>query len=270
MKKTAAMIAGLVFISMLWALSATAQQEAAAPGEQKAEQPAETQAASGPMEKANQLLDTKDMGNLKKAIGIYENILENKPDNFGAAWRCAFACREYALQAQHQQVEDWKDICAEYGEKGMGYAQKAMDLKPDKPHGYFFYGLSVGVYSDGVGLVTALKEGLKDKTQKNLEKAYEIDKTFQNGGPMLALGRFWQKVPWPYHDEDKAMQYYRELQDSPYFGKKVERYIFPAEILADKWGDEPKKEARQLLQKALETTDDPYWEQHARKLLEDL
>jgi hypothetical protein len=130
--------------------------------------------------------------------------------------------------------------------------------------------LSVGVYSDGVGLITALKEGLKDKTQNNLERAYEIDKTFNHGGPILALGRFWQKVPWPYHDEDKALKYYRELQNTPHFGKETQSYIWLAEILADKWGKEPKKEARQLLEKAVAQATDPYWKEKAEEQLEDL
>ena len=254
MKKTVTMGLGLVFtLLMLFAHPAFCAVDSA-----------------DSTKRANELLETMEMEPIQQAIGIYESILEKEPDNFEALWHSAKACREYAIQAQHQEVEGWKDICAEYGKKGMQYAQKAIELKPEKVQGYYFYGLSVGVYSDGVGLITALKEGLKDKTQNNLEKAYEIDKTFNKGGPMLALGRFWQKVPWPYHDEDKALKYYRELQESPYFGEKTESYIWLAEILADKWGKEPKKEARQLLEKAVAQAADPYWKEKAEKLLEDL
>jgi len=53
----------------------------------------------------------------------------------------------------------------------------------------------VGTYSDGVSIVTALTEGLKGKTQKGFETAYATDKTFDTGGPILALGRFWQVLP---------------------------------------------------------------------------
>ena len=253
MKKTVTRGLGLVFVFMLFAYPAFCAEEPA-----------------GSMEKANELVETREMESIQQAIGIYETILEKEPDNFTALWQYARACPEYAVQAQHQGVDGWKDICAEYGKKGMQYAQKAMELKPEKVQGYYFYGLSVGVYSDGVGLITALKEGLKDKTQNNLERAYEIDKTFNHGGPILALGRFWQKVPWPYHDEDKALKFYRELQNTPHFGKETQSYIWLAEILADKWGKEPKKEARQLLEKAVAQATDPYWKEKAEEQLEDL
>jgi hypothetical protein len=225
---------------------------------------------SSDMARADELLKSGEMEKIKEALEICEREIAEDPDDFEAIWLASAACREYATAAQHKEAENWKDICGEYGKKGMEYAKKAMELKPDKPHGYYFYGLNVGAYSEGVGLITALKEGLKNKTQENLERAYEIDKTFNEGGPILALGRFWQQVPWPYNDKDKAMEYYRELMNSPYFGKKVESYIYPAEILMNRWGEEPKEEARKLLEKALAKTDEPYWENRARELLEEL
>jgi len=272
MKRRWETILWMAFISVLFIVPAYAADETGSAGLEGPSQAME-EAASGQaamIEKANALLATKELDKLTQAISIYKEILKNDPDNFEATWRCAKAYREYGYKAKQKKIDGWEDICAEYGKTGMKYAQKASKLKPDEPHGYFFYGLNVGVYSDGVGIFTALREGLKDKTQKNLEKAYEIDKTFDRGGPMLSLGRFWQKVPWPYHDEDKAMEYYRELQNSEYFGKHVESYIYLAELLMDKWGKEPKQEARSLLNKAIESTDNSYWKEQARQMLDEL
>jgi tetratricopeptide (TPR) repeat protein len=262
MEKTAARLSGIILMAMILSLTPMLVRQAPAAPEEEG--------SGGLLAQANNLLETGEMENLRQAVSLYEKILERDSDNFEAAWRCASACREYAIAAKHGEAENWKDICAEYGKKGMQCARKAMDLKPEQPHGYYYYGLSVGAYSDGVGILTALKEGLKKKTQKNLEKAYEIDKTFNQGGPILALGRFWQQVPWPYHDEEKAMDYYRELEKTPYFGKKVESYIYMAEILVEQWDEASKKEARQLLEKAIAQTEDPYWEKHARELMEEL
>jgi len=264
MKKTSGILLCLFLISSLFAFPAFGAEDSGTSPAQTAASP------SASLEKAREALDSRDMAQLTLARTLFEKALEKDPDNFEAAWGTAAACREYAAQAHQQEVENWKDICAKTAEKGMEYAQKAIDLKPDKPHGYYYYGLNVAAYSDGVGVLTAIKEGLKNKTQNNLEKAYEIDKSFDSGGPILALGRFWQRVPWPYHDEDKAMEYYRELQKSPYFGGKVQHYIFPAEILADKWGDDPKQEARELLKQALQKAEDPYWQKHAKKLLKEV
>jgi hypothetical protein len=43
-----------------------------------------------------------------------------------------------------------------------------------------------------------------------------------------------------------------------------------AEILVEQWDEASKKEARQLLEKAIAQTEDPYWEKHARELMEEL
>ena len=53
----------------------------------------------------------------------------------------------------------------------MQYAWKPIDLQPDKPDGYYHLGVNVGIYSDGVSIVTALAEGLKNQTRSSFEAA---------------------------------------------------------------------------------------------------
>ena len=279
MKKRWRRILWMILISAFLVIPAFAADDQGSAGDNRRDEaPAAgeigEEAAAAPqtmMEKANALLATKELDKLTQAISIYEEILKNEPDNFEATWRCAKAYRDYGYQAWQKQVSGWEDICANYGKSGMKYAKKTISINPEQVEGYYFYGLSVGVYADGVGIFTALKEDLRIKTLENIEKAYEIDKTFDHGGPILALGRYYQKVPWPWHDEDKAMKYYRELMDREFFGGHVEHYIYPAEILMDKWGSGPKKEARALLKKAIESPHgSAYWKNHARQLLNDL
>lgn len=221
---------------------------------------------------AEALFDRGELEDFKRVVEIYEQALKNDPDNFDFNWKCARACRHYGDLAQKTEAEGWKDICAQYGKKGMEYASKAIELEPDKANGYYYYGLCAGTYSDGVGLFTALKEGLKNKTQDNLEKAYEINKNFEHGGPIVAIGRFWQMVPWPYNDKDKAMEYYREFQKTEYFKTEtgVSARIYMAELLMDKRGKEPKEEAQKLLAEAISITDKPYWKKQATQMLDEL
>ncbi len=218
------------------------------------------------------LFEKEDLKDLEEMIGIYEEVLADNPDSFGLNWKIARGCRFYADLAKRLEVSDWEDICRQYGKKGMDHAKKAIELKPERPEGYYYYGLCAGSYSDGVGLFTALSEGLKNKTKDNLEKAYKIDKTFADGGPIVALGRFWQVVPWPYTDKDKAMEYYREFQETEFFEnpRSVNARVWMAEILIERSGNRDKEEARELIEKALELTEDPYWEKEAGKLLEKL
>jgi hypothetical protein len=148
----------------------------------------------------------------------------------------------------------------------MAYAQKAIELNPERPEGYYFYGLSVGTYADGVSILTALAEGLKGKTQSGFEKAYEIDRMINDAGPILALGRFWAVLPWPYQNKKKALSYYREYEKTPFFGQQAEGKVYLAELLLKMGGEENKKEANALLQTAAQSNE-TYFAKWAKSIL---
>jgi tetratricopeptide (TPR) repeat protein len=214
---------------------------------------------------ADEIFDQGGLENYKKSIDLYIKAVEQQPDDYEANWKCARAYREYADKAKKKGVEGWKDICAQYGKAGMQYAKKAIELKPERPEGYYYYGLNVGIYSDGVSILTALAEGLKDKTQQSFEKAYAINKMYKDGGPMLSLGRFWAVLPWPLRDRKKALAYYREYQQTPYFATNTEAQLFLAELLIQIGGDQNKSEAKGYLEKGLQS-DDPYFKNRAQEL----
>ena len=218
---------------------------------------------------ADTVFDQGGIENYKQAIELYRKALAESPDSYEANWKCARACREYGNAAKNRKEEGWKKICAEYGKAGMQYAQKAIALEPEKPDGYYYYGLNVGIYSDGVSIFTALSEGLKDKTQQSFEKTYAIDKMYKNGGPMIALGRFWQVLPWPMYDRKKSLQYYREYQATPYFAANMEMHVYLGELLIQSGGGKNKAEAKRYLEKAAKS-DDPYFSERAKELLKKL
>jgi tetratricopeptide (TPR) repeat protein len=225
--------------------------------------------AADDLAKADRLFDRGGIENYKQAIELYQKVLAENPDSYEANWKCARACREYGDAAKTQKMEGWKDICAKFGKEGMKYAQKAIELEPEKPDGYYYYGLNVGIYSDGVSIFTALAEGLKDKTQKSFEKTYGIDKMYKEGGPMIALGRFWQVLPWPMYDRKKSLQYYREYQTTKYFADNIEVHVYLGELLIQMGGDKNKAEAKGYLEKAAKS-DDPYFRDWANELLKKL
>jgi tetratricopeptide (TPR) repeat protein len=214
---------------------------------------------------ADKIFDHGGLENYKKSIDLYVKAVEQAPDDYEANWKCARAYREYADEVKKKEVEGWKDICAQYGKNGMQYAQKAIELKPERPDGHYYYGLNVGIYSDGVSILTALSEGLKGKTQQSFEKTYEINKMYKEGGPMLSLGRFWAVLPWPLRDRKKSLAYYREYQETQYFTTNTEARLFLAELLIQIGGDENKAEAKGYLEKGLKS-DDPYFRNWATAL----
>lgn len=214
---------------------------------------------------ADKIFDQEGLENYKKSIDLYVKAVEQQPDDYEAAWKCARAHREYADEAKKKGVEGWKEICAQNGKAGMQYAQKAIELKPERPDGHYYYGLSVGIYSDGVSIFTALKEGLKDKTQQSFEKTYEINKMYKDGGPMLSLGRFWAVLPWPLRDRKKSLAYYREYQETQYFATNTEAQLFLAELLIQMGGDKNKNEAKGYVEDGLKS-DDPYFADWAKQM----
>jgi hypothetical protein len=208
-------------------------------------------AADTILSKADSLYTRGGIDNIKASLPFYQQVMESQPQNYEAAWKCARAHRDYGDLIKKRGDKGWKDVCAEYGKKAMGYAEKAATLEPDRPEGHFYYAVSVGTYSDGVSILTALREGLKNKTQHSLERACQADLTYQDGGPPLALGRFWAVVPWPFKDREKALQYYRQYQQvTKYVVSKHERMLYIAELLIE-LGDKHLPEARAILKEPL-------------------
>ena len=215
------------------------------------------------------LYDKHGVEDLKAAADLYQKVLDAEPGNYEACWKLARSLRDYGEESKRANLPNFEDICAEYGKKAMEAGKKATELNPAGVEGYYYYGISVGIYSDGVSILTAMSEGLKDITQTNLEKAYQIDKTFHNGGPILALGRFWYVLPWPVRDYDIAIQYLREYQKTEWFNSKPEGKIYLAEALLRNGasGDE-KKEAFGFLEE-LSASQNPYFANWAKKLMEE-
>jgi tetratricopeptide (TPR) repeat protein len=218
---------------------------------------------------ADKLFEQGGLANFKQAIVLYQKAISENPGSYEAHWKCARAYRKYGDAAKSQKVDGWKDICAQYGKKGMQYAKKASELDPTKPDGYYYFGLNVGIYSESVSVFTALSEGLKDKTQISFEKTYEIDKMYKKAGSMLALGRFWAVLPWPMRDRDKSLRYYREYQATEYFSDNLEAHVYLGELLIQMGGDKNETEAKGYLEKATQS-DDLYFRDKAMELLAKL
>ena len=90
---------------------------------------------------------------------------------------------------------------------------------------------------------------------------------YNDGGPMLSLGRFWTVLPWPLYNRKKALAYLREYQESPYFADSAEAHVSLADLLQKIGGNEKKSEAKKLLETAAQSSD-KYYSNWAKRLLE--
>jgi len=220
--------------------------------------------AEDPLVEADALFEKGDIASILESIPLYIKAVKANPNSYEGNWKCARAHREYANLNLEQELEGWKDVCKKYGKDGMRYGKKAKELEPEKIEGHYYYGLCVASYSDGVSILKALKEGLKGSTQKAFYKAYEIDKMFEDGGPMLAIARFWHQLPFPLRNKRRAQKYFEEHHE--YFPDDPQGLVYFAELLIDR---RKKDEARPLLEKAV-AGDEPYYSKWAKELLEKL
>ena len=144
----------------------------------------------------------------------YENTVKlasAAPGDYKLNWQAAEAARRYGDFLVVEETSGWKDAARVAAKEGMKYGEIAFKLNPTGIEGWYWYGLCVGTYSDCVSIVKALAEGLKGKTQMGFENAYKFDKTYNDGGPILSLGRFWQVLPGiAGQDRKKAEQLFGE------------------------------------------------------------
>lgn len=132
---------------------------------------------------------------LKAAYEDAVKLAAAAPQDYNLNWQAARAARKYGDYLVTNEVPGWKDTARAVAKEGMKYGEIAFKLNPTGIEGWYWYGLCVGTYSDCVSILTALAEGLKGKTQMGFENAYKFDKTYDKGGPILSLGRFWQVLP---------------------------------------------------------------------------
>ncbi len=158
--------------------------------------------ASAALAEANGLWKTRDAGSsAETAIKVLERVHQVDPKNYDVCWNLSRFHYWLASGASNMEVK------ARHGKLGWDYAEKAKRINPGAVDGYYWAAANIGAYSNGHGIVTALKEGLGDKFQQNAEKAAQINAAHDQAGPLRALGRFHFSLPWPLKDLDKSRDY---------------------------------------------------------------
>ncbi len=226
-------------------------------------------AADPALTQADARYEAGGLDNLEASLVLYEKARQASPADYETLWKSARAHRDYGNRAKQKSLPDWEDICKTQGKIAMQLAEQAIALAPEGVEGQYYYGLSVGIYSDGVSIFTALSEGLKDKTQSSFEKAYALDRQYNAAGPILSLGRFWTVLPWPMNDKKKALTYFREYEQTGHLETSDEGQIYFGELLIKLGGKANKAEARQWLEIAAQSPE-PYFADWAARLLKKL
>jgi hypothetical protein len=175
--------------------------------------------------------------------------------------------REAALVAWVADGEpDGSDDKAGKGKTAWEAGDKAIQAKPGDVRGHYFSGVGVGLYSEGVGILTALSQGLEGKFRERMLAALRIDKDFLDGAPQVVWGRYFFKLPWPKRDLDESIRVLRIAVRTHPGNWRAKLYLADSLILNRLEGQED--EAHALVQQILDASGgrDPPEEKRIKEL----
>jgi len=122
------------------------------------------------------------------------------PNDYDANWRLASV---HVWEADGLPDGDQK---AKVAKQAWEIADKAAQARPKVVQGQYYAGTGLGLYSEGVGIVAALGQGLEGKFRAYSLAALRIDRDFLDGGPLMLWGRYFFKLPWPKRDVGQSIK----------------------------------------------------------------
>jgi tetratricopeptide (TPR) repeat protein len=126
------------------------------------------------------------------------------PEDYDLLWRSA---RLRVWQADGAGDARLKKVL---GKQAWDICERAVKLAPQRIECQYYAAAGIGVYSQAVGILKALKEGLEGKFNERLDAALKIDPTFERGGPWVAKGRYHYELPWPKRDLSESARLYEK------------------------------------------------------------
>jgi hypothetical protein len=145
-------------------------------------------------------------GAVRRLIELGERMAARDPNDYEIAWRVA---RGFWWLAFAERNRSFKRGLAR---SGMEWGDRARRLNGGRIEGHFLYALSLGEYAQSIGIATAVWQGLDRKFEEAAAKAYGLDRDFELGGPITALGRYYYLLPWPKRDLKKSRRYLEEAR----------------------------------------------------------
>jgi hypothetical protein len=186
-----------------------------------------------------------DPAAIKQLEALTDQHLAEDPNGFETTRRHA------SLVAWEADGEaDGSDEKAAKGKIAWEAGDRAIQANPGDVRGHYFSGVGVGLYSEGVGILTALSQGLEGKFRERMLAALRIDKDFQDGAPQVVWGRYFFKLPWPKRDLDESIRVLRAAMRSHPGNWRAKLYLADSLIVNGLEGQDD--EAHQLVQQILD------------------
>jgi tetratricopeptide (TPR) repeat protein len=177
---------------------------------------------------------------LKKALAA-------EPEDYELLWR-------QARLLQWQADGAGEKLKKVLGKQTWDVAERAVKAAPERVEGHYYAAAGIGAYSQAVGIMKALGEGLEGKFNGHLDKAIKLEARFDHAAPLIAKGRYYFELPWPKRDLKKSVEMYDKALAA--FPGSVRAWTYLAET---RLKDGDAKAALEAVNKALAagTADDP-------------
>jgi tetratricopeptide (TPR) repeat protein len=162
------------------------------------------------------------------------------PQSYDILWRAA---RYRWFVADGLTEEKTKRMRAK---AGWDYAERAVAVNPKGVQGKYYQAVCIGAYSQAVGILKALSEGLEGKFVDAIDFACKADEAFDRHGCHVVKGRYHWELPWPKRDLGQSKeQLDKILATNP---EHLRGWYFLAQTLAK---DDKKAQAQAALDKVL-------------------
>ena len=208
--------------------------------------------------------DPAALAELKASLAHAEQVA---PKDYEVLWRQARLNFWLADDPKLKSEEKSK-----LGKIAWDYGDRATAANPSRVEGWNYAAAGVGNYALGIGVLTALRQGIEGKFRERISKAEAIDPKFENGAIPTAWGRFWYELPWPKYSaerSEKSLQAALKLNPD-----NVRAYVYLADLHAKE--DKPAQAVADL-QRALANPPGRYdapeerrWQAEARRKLGEL
>jgi len=258
-------LAAFASLAALALPAAVHAQPAAPPEAAKAPAAAEKRAPAALLAEIDAEYKTRDApGAMAKMGARLEDAVKRWPGDYEVLWRLS---RHFFWLSDDPDLD--KKEKSRLGKIGWEWGDKATAADPTRVEGWNYAAAGMGNYALGIGVISALRQGIEGKFKERLKKAGDIQHDFEHGAIHTAWGRFWYELPWPKYSAKRSRASLAEaLRLNP---DNVRAHVYLADL--DEKEDEPAK-ARAELEKAVANPPDRYdppeerrWQAVARKKL---
>lgn len=143
---------------------------------------------------------------LEDSLVIYRKALEIDPGNYEVNWRLSRLYYWLGDLLGDSESEEHKSL----GESGMKYGKAAIKVNPSGIEGHYYYALTLGQYALGISILKALIMGLDSEYEKHLNLVLTMNRNYDYGGALRAMGRYYYRLPWPKQDLKRSIEYLKE------------------------------------------------------------